>query len=89
MTASEPGPERGSQADPERLARWAIIDLDPPSRGGGRIARVGRGIALRLLRQWHEDVAAQQVRVNVAVREELDELRRRVAELEAGRDRSG
>jgi hypothetical protein len=70
----------------ELLAEWAVLQGDPEAvystrRLGAPITAVKR-LLLRALRQYLLDLEARQTRFNVALLDRLDELERRVDELE-------
>jgi hypothetical protein len=75
-----------ARPDRELLAEWAVLQGDPQAvystrRLGGPITAVKR-LLLRALRQYLLDLEARQTRFNVALLDRLDELERRVDELE-------
>ena len=70
----------------QQLREWALIDVDASllrstRRGGAPVTGLKR-LLLRLLRQYTRELEAQQTRFNVGVLGRLQELERRVAELE-------
>jgi hypothetical protein len=74
---------------PEQLREWALIDVDTSllrsTRRGGAPVTSFKRLLLRLLRQYTNELEAQQTRFNVGVLARLEELERRIAE--RGRDR--
>ena len=75
---------------PGQLREWALIEVDTSlirstRRAGAPLTWLKRGV-LRLLRQYTNELEAQQTRFNIGVLGRLGELERRLAELE--RDRS-
>jgi hypothetical protein len=84
-------PPRREEAVDERpsrelLTEWAVLRGDPEAvystrRLGGPVTAVKR-LLLRALRQYLLDLEARQTRFNVALLDRLDELERRVDELE-------
>ena len=78
-------PERVSR---ERLLRWAMITPDPEqvysTRALGAPITLFKKLLLRVLRQYHDQVLAQQSRFNAQVADRLTELEERVERLEAG-----
>lgn len=73
------------------LLEWSMIEVDPEAvystrRGGAPITAVKRGL-LRLLRQYTNELTAQQTRFNIGVLGYVRELEERLAELE--RERTG
>jgi hypothetical protein len=73
----------------EQLAEWAVLRGDPEAvystrRLGGPVTAAKR-LLLRALRQYLLDLEARQTRFNVAMLDRLDELERRVDELERPR----
>ncbi len=86
----EPGPLDDSVApgrpDLELVGEWAVIAVDPSGvystrRAGAPITAVKR-LLLRLLRQYHVELEAQQTRFNVALLRHVRELDQRVSALE-------
>jgi hypothetical protein len=71
---------------PEQLREWALIDVDTSllrsTRRGGRPVTAFKRFLLRLLRQYTNELEAQQTRFNVGVLARLEELERRIASLE-------
>jgi hypothetical protein len=70
----------------DQLREWALIEVDTSlvrstRRGGGPVTAVKR-LLLRLLRQYTNELEAQQTRFNVAVLARLEELEQRIAERE-------
>ena len=71
---------------PQQLREWALIEVDTgllrsTRRAGAPVTGVKR-ILLRLLRQYTNELEAQQTRFNVGVLARLEELEARIAELE-------
>ena len=71
---------------PQQLREWALIDVDTEllrstRRAGAPVTGVKR-LLLRLLRQYTNELEAQQTRFNVGVLARLDELESRIAQLE-------
>jgi hypothetical protein len=71
---------------PQQLREWALIDVDTSllrstRRGGAPVTGLKR-LLLRLLRQYTNELEAQQTRFNVGVLARLEELERRIARLE-------
>jgi hypothetical protein len=82
--AEEPPPDE--RPGRELLAEWAVLRGDPETvystrRLGGPVTAAKR-LLLRALRQYLLDLEARQTRFNVALLDRLDELERRVDELE-------
>jgi hypothetical protein len=76
---------------PELLREWAVIEVDPGAvystrRAGAAITPFKR-LLMRLLRQYHVEVEAQQTRFNIALLTHLRDLETRVARME--RERRG
>lgn len=75
---------------PQQLREWALIDVDTSllrsTRRAGAPVTAFKRLLLRLLRQYTNELEAQQTRFNVGVLARLEELEGRIAELE--RDRS-
>jgi hypothetical protein len=73
---------------PEQLREWALIDVDTSllrsTRRGGAPVTSFKRLLLRLLRQYTNELEAQQTRFNVGVLARLEEIERRIAELERG-----
>ena len=71
---------------PEKLREWALIDVDTSllrsTRRAGAPVTAAKRLLLRLLRQYANELEAQQTRFNVGVLARLEELERRIAELE-------
>jgi hypothetical protein len=71
---------------PEQLREWALIDVDTSllrsTRRAGAPVTAFKRLLLRLLRQYTNELEAQQTRFNVGVLARLEELERRIAELE-------
>ena len=68
----------------ELLQEWAVISVEPSAlystrRFGGPLTLVKRGL-LRLLRQYTNEVEAQQTRFNLGILGRLRELERRRGE---------
>jgi len=73
----------------EQLLEWAVIEPDvehvrSTRRRGGLITAVKR-VALRVLRQYHEQANAQQTRFNLHAAVRIAELEERLERLEKGR----
>jgi hypothetical protein len=71
---------------PQQLREWALIDVDASlmrstRRAGAPVTALKR-LLLRLLRQYTNELEAQQTRFNVGVLARLEELERRIASLE-------
>jgi hypothetical protein len=71
---------------PGQLREWALIEVDTSlirstRRAGAPLTWLKRGL-LRLLRQYTNELEAQQTRFNIGVLGRLGELERRIAELE-------
>jgi hypothetical protein len=86
----EPGALEASvssaRASLDLLAEWAVVAVDADAvystrRLGAPITAL-KQLLLRLLRQYHWELEAQQTRFNIAVLEHLGELDRRIAALE-------
>jgi hypothetical protein len=74
---------------PQQLREWALIEVDTEllrstRRGGAPVTGVKR-LLLRLLRQYTNELEAQQTRFNVGVLARLEELEVRIAKLERDR----
>ncbi len=74
---------------PQQLREWALIDVDTEllrstRRAGAPVTGVKR-LLLRLLRQYTNELEAQQTRFNVGVLARLEEIEARLAELERDR----
>lgn len=72
--------------DTEQLARWAVIEVDPETlvstrRLGRPLTLVKRGL-VRFLRQYNEQVLAQQIRFNAHVSVQLQSIDRRLRAVE-------
>ena len=71
---------------PQQLREWALIDVDASlmrsTRRGGAPVTAFKRLLLRLLRQYTNELEAQQTRFNVGVLARLEELERRIASLE-------
>ena len=72
--------------DPQLVADWAVIAVDPDlvystRRLGAPVTALKR-LLMRLLRQYHVDLEAQQTRFNIAVLAHVRDLERRLAALE-------
>jgi hypothetical protein len=72
-----------------RLREWALIEVDASlirstRRAGAPVTWMKR-LLLRVLRQYTNELEAQQTRFNVGVLGRLGELERRIAELERDR----
>jgi hypothetical protein len=71
---------------PKQLREWALIDVDVSllrsTRLAGAPVTAAKRLLLRLLRQYTNELEAQQTRFNVGVLARLEELERRIAELE-------
>ena len=71
---------------PEQLREWALIDVDASllrsTRRAGAPVTGFKRLLLRLLRQYTNELEAQQTRFNVGVLARLEEIERRIAELE-------
>jgi hypothetical protein len=87
-----PEPAVGLDVEPperitaSRLAEWAIIEPDPANvrstrRLGAPITWAKRGL-VRILRQYNDQIVAQQTRFNAHVAAHLLSLDERVSELE-------
>lgn len=71
---------------PQQLREWALIEVDTgllrsTRRAGAPVTGVKR-LLLRLLRQYTNELEAQQTRFNVGVLARLEELESRIAKLE-------
>jgi len=74
---------------PEQLREWALIDVDTSllrstRRAGAPVTALKR-LLLRLLRQYTNELEAQQTRFHVGLLARLQELEDRIAELERDR----
>ena len=71
---------------PEQLREWALIDVDASlmrsTRRAGAPVTDFKRLLLRLLRQYTNELEAQQTRFNVGVLARLEELERRIGSLE-------
>jgi hypothetical protein len=71
---------------PEQLREWALIDVDTTllrsTRRAGAPVTGAKRLLLRLLRQYTNELEAQQTRFNVGVLARLEELESRIAQLE-------
>ena len=71
---------------PQQLREWALIDVDTSllrsTRRAGAPVTAFKRLILRLLRQYTNELEAQQTRFNVGVLARLEELEGRIAELE-------
>ena len=77
-------------AGSELLGEWAVISVDPDNvystrRLGAPITAVKK-LLMRLMRQYHVELEAQQTRFNITLLEQVRELERRVARLERSPD---
>ncbi len=74
---------------PGRLREWALIEVDTSlirsTRPAGTPFTWMKRLLLRLLRQYTNELEAQQTRFNIGVLGRLGELERRIAELERDR----
>jgi hypothetical protein len=79
----------GDTPDPELLGEWAVIAGDPEvvysTRRLGAPITVLKRLLVRLLRQYHVELEAQQTRFNIALLAHLRDLESRVARLERER----
>ena len=71
---------------PQQLREWALIEVDTTllrstRRAGAPVTALKR-LLLRLLRQYTAELEAQQTRFNVGVLARLQELERRLEDLE-------
>ena len=71
---------------PQQLREWALIDVDTEllrstRRAGAPVTGVKR-LLLRLLRQYTNELEAQQTRFNVGVLARLEEIESRIERLE-------
>jgi hypothetical protein len=73
---------------PGQLREWALIDVDASlmrsTRRAGVPVTAMKRFLLRLLRQYTNELEAQQTRFNVGVLARLEEIEARIAELERG-----
>jgi hypothetical protein len=71
---------------PQQLREWALIEVDAAllrsTRKAGAPVTGFKRLLLRLLRQYTNELEAQQTRFNVGVLARLEELEGRIAELE-------
>ena len=71
---------------PQQLREWALIEVDTEllrsTRRAGAPVTGFKRLLLRLLRQYTNELEAQQTRFNVGVLARLEELEGRIAELE-------
>ena len=71
---------------PQQLREWALIDVDASlmrsTRRAGAPVTAFKRLLVRLLRQYTNELEAQQTRFNVGVLARLEELERRIASLE-------
>ena len=71
---------------PEQLREWALIDVDTSllrsTRRAGAPVTGAKRLLLRLLRQYTNELEAQQTRFNVGVLARLEELEGRLKKLE-------
>ena len=69
-----------------QLREWALIDVDASlmrsTRRAGAPVTGAKRLLLRLLRQYTNELEAQQTRFNVGVLARLEDLDARIAELE-------
>lgn len=75
---------------PQQLREWALIDVDTSllrstRRAGAPVTGLKR-LLMRLLRQYTNELEAQQTRFNVGVLARLEEIEARIAELERRED---
>jgi hypothetical protein len=71
---------------PELVGEWAVVAVDPDAvystrRLGAPITALKK-LLMRLLRQYHVELEAQQTRFNIALLSQLRDLEARVARLE-------
>ena len=87
-----PPPRPGALADsiappdPELIGDWAVIAVDPDRvystrRLGPPVTGLKR-LLMRLLRQYHVELEAQQTRFNIALLSHVRDLERRLSALE-------
>ena len=80
-------PVAAEYASPELLREWAFMELDAGAvlystrRFGAPVTFVKR-MVLRALRQYLTEIEARQTRFNVAALARIEQLERRIAELE-------
>ena len=71
---------------PELVADWAVLAVDPDrvysTRRLGAPMTVLKRLLMRLLRQYHVELEAQQTRFNIALLSRVRDLERRVSALE-------
>ena len=71
---------------PQQLREWALIEVDAAllrsTRKAGAPVTGAKRLLLRLLRQYTNELEAQQTRFNVGVLARLEELEKRISELE-------
>ena len=71
---------------PEQLREWALIEVDTAllrsTRRAGAPVTGFKRLLLRLLRQYTNELEAQQTRFNVGVLARLEELERRISSIE-------
>ena len=74
---------------PQQLREWALIDVDTSllrsTRRAGAPLTGAKRLLLRFLRQYTDELEAQQTRFNVGVLARLAELESRLAALERDR----
>ena len=72
--------------DPELIGDWAVIDVDTErvysTRRLGAPVTAFKRLLMRLLRQYHVELEAQQTRFNIALLAHVRDLERRVSALE-------
>jgi hypothetical protein len=88
----EPGPGAleesitAERPDLDLVAEWAVIAVDPDlvysTRRAGAPITAFKRLLVRLLRQYHVELEAQQTRFNIALLAHVRDLERRVARLE-------
>ena len=76
----------GDRPDLDLVAEWAVLGVDPglvysTRRGGAPVTALKR-LLMRLLRQYHAELEAQQTRFNIALLAHVRDLEQRVARLE-------
>jgi hypothetical protein len=75
--------------DLDLVGEWAVIAVDPDlvysTRCLGAPITGFKRVLMRLFRQYHVELEAQQTRFNIALVAHLRDLERRVAELERSR----
>ena len=71
---------------PQQLREWALIEVDTEllrsTRRAGAPVTGFKRLLLRLLRQYTNELEAQQTRFNVGVLARLEEIESRIAKLE-------